>query len=309
MASRSACRACRRALQLRAPAPQQQQTRYLSQTRAVLASQPYIEAQPAREGPAAVPDTSSPPPPTTTASQKLPRKAVSNVVAEQLRQRAGASTETYVAYGATELLFRECAAQAAYRVERDADGEAPKTAKGEDLGVGEGAWYQELNLTPTFATWAQVTFLHMHLLTTRLRQFPPAHAPSWQQHLIDHFSYAAEARMASEHNIVARAVRNKYLKDLFVQWRGVTAAYDEGLVRGDAVLAAALWRNLWKGEELRPRELAMLVAYVRREVARLGRLSDAEIAAGDVGFGDLRSERRVVDEKSTMMDKPFGADE
>jgi hypothetical protein len=97
---------------------------------------------------------------------------------------------------------------------------------------------------PTFNSWAQVTMLHMYCLTARLRCFPAAHAPTWQQHLVDHFFHDAERRMAVAHRIVARSLRTRYLKDLHGQFRGALAAYDEGLCRGDAVLAAALWRNV-----------------------------------------------------------------
>ena len=51
------------------------------------------------------------------------------------------------------------------------------------------------------------------------------------------------------HDMGSSSIRQRYLKDLFVQWRGVILAYDEGLVKGDAVLAAAVWRNLFKARE------------------------------------------------------------
>lgn len=35
------------------------------------------------------------------------------------------------------------------------------------------------------------------------------------------------------------------MKDMLEQYRGSVAAYDEGLVSGDAVLAAAIWRNVF----------------------------------------------------------------
>ncbi|KAK5141201.1 Serine carboxypeptidase 3, partial [Cryomyces antarcticus] len=67
--------------------------------------------------------------------------------------------------------------------------------------------------------------------------------------------------MATYHGMVARGTRNKYLKDLFIQWRGVLAAYDEGLIRGDAVMAAAVWRNVFKGDEnVDAEKLALIVA-------------------------------------------------
>ena len=77
------------------------------------------------------------------------------------------------------------------------------------------------------------------------------------------------------HTISARGIRNKYLKDLFLQWRGIIAAYDEGLVKGDAVLASAVWRNLFKGEEdVDWRNVAMVVGYMRKAVVELERVKD-----------------------------------
>lgn len=53
-----------------------------------------------------------------------------------------AATEPYVAYGATEDLFRECAKAGEYTIPAVKNGEdPPRTAKGEDLGVGVGWWY------------------------------------------------------------------------------------------------------------------------------------------------------------------------
>jgi len=104
----------------------------------------------------------------------------------------------------------------------------------------------------------------------------------------------------------ARGTRNKYLKDLFIQWRGVLAAYDEGLAKGDAVLAAAVWRNLFKAnEEVDIKALAQIVSYMRRLLKGLDYLPDIKIMEGEVGFGSPKSEASVVGLKSAMMDLPF----
>ncbi|KAL6717049.1 Serine carboxypeptidase 3 [Lecanora helva] len=228
-------------------------------------------------------------------------------------------TETYIAYGACEKLIKECARQADYTIPqaREKDVEIPRTKDGEDLGVGTGWWFETLNLTPTFMTWAQITFLHMYLLTVRLRMFPPAHAPTWHQHLLDHFFYTAEERMVTTHNMAARSIRNKYLKDLFVQWRGLLAAYDEGLVRGDAVLATAVWRNVFKAGGLKKgdaggaggnvvdwRGLGDVVSYMRGVLKGLEGIGDEKIATGEVEFGDPGTERKGVLVRSRLMDAP-----
>lgn len=143
----------------------------------------------------------------------------------------------------------------------------------------------------------------MYLLTTRIRCFPPEIAPTWHQHLIDHFSYLAEERMVTLHNIQTRMVRNRYLKDLFIQWRGLQAAYDEGLVSGDSVLAAAVWRNICKAdEEVDLRKVGLVVAYIRSVLHALDGMKDEAITTGDVVFGDPGSEAAIVKVRSKMMD-------
>jgi cytochrome b pre-mRNA-processing protein 3 len=148
--------------------------------------------------------------------------------------------------------------------------------------------------------------LHLYILTTRIRCLPASTAKTWSQHLTDHFFLGAETRMDTLHSIASRSIRSKYLKDLFLQWRGVLVSYDEGLVRGDAVLASAVWRNIFGGrEDVDPVRLAMVVAFLRREVSRVGGEGEA-MAWGR--FGGLKSEEPVVLMKSHFMDKPLPAD-
>lgn len=125
----------------------------------------------------------------------------------------------------------------------------------------------------------------MYLLTVRLRALPSVEAVrTHSQHLFDHFSHNAEHRMAALHGISSRSIRNKYLKDLFIQWRGILAAYDEGLVKGDAVLGAAVWRNIWKasptgsqGEEINWTKVATVVAYMRRVLGELSKADEVDL--------------------------------
>ncbi|KAL9015289.1 MAG: hypothetical protein Q9173_000087 [Seirophora scorigena] len=243
-------------------------------------------------------------PPRQTPTEPKPVPASVKLAAE-IHKRAPAITETYVAYGACEKLIKECARHADYTVPQryEKNGVIPKTAEGQDLGVGRGWWYESLGLTPTFNNWSQVTFLHMYILTVRLRAFPPAAAPSWHQHLLDHFFYAAEDRMVREHNVYSRMIRNKYLKDLFTQWRGILAAYDEGLVKGDAVLAAAVWRNVFNAQEdVDLRGVGVVVCYMRGVMQGLEAVGDEEIGKGDVEFGDPATQRKFVEGRSRMMD-------
>lgn len=57
-------------------------------------------------------------------------------------------TETYVAYGVTEGLVKECAKQADYSIPqaKQRGVEIPKTKDGQDLGIGTGWWYEGMPL-------------------------------------------------------------------------------------------------------------------------------------------------------------------
>ena len=114
--------------------------------------------------------------------------------------------------------------------------------------------------------------------------------------------------MITMHNIATATTRSKYLKDLFDQWRGAIAAYDEGFMRGDMVLAAAIWRNVFKSDaSVKPRDLTIVVSYVRRSLLHLDRLEDRLLAAGDFTFPEPGSEVRNVDAVSWRMSEPSEA--
>lgn len=109
------------------------------------------------------------------------------------------------------------------------------------------------------------------------------------------------------HKITSRGIRNRYLKDLYNQWRGVQGAYDEGLVKGDAVLATAIWRNVFKGDEnVDWRNVALVTSFVRRALKGLDGAKDDTIRRAAVKFrsgpGD---EGPVVDQESRGLNAPW----
>ncbi|KAL3419105.1 hypothetical protein PVAG01_09327 [Phlyctema vagabunda] len=241
----------------------------------------------------------------SSAKSKVPLRLKA---AQEIQKSTGASAETYTSYGSTEILYKECAKQATYSIPqaKDEDAEMPKTEDGEDLGIGEGWWLTEAGLKPTFSTWSQVTMLHMYLLVARFRCFDSYDAQKWQQHLIDHFFYDAENRMTINHGMYARGTRNKYLKDMFIQWRGLLAAYDEGIQKGDAVLAAAVWRNLFKAnEEVDLRTLAQIVSYMRRYLKGFEKTEDNVFMSPGITFLSPAPESRIVETPSPTLGLPF----
>jgi cytochrome b pre-mRNA-processing protein 3 len=142
-----------------------------------------------------------------------------------------------------------------------------------------------------------------HLHTHVSAAGPLPHAPIWIQHLTNHAFYAAEDRLVVWHKINANSLRQKYLKDIFSQWRAVLLSYDEGIMKGDAVLATAIWRNLFAArEDVDFEKLAQIVGYMRRELRRLDMASDDEVADGRWTFsGGPELEQNVVRTQSRSM--------
>ncbi|RWA12122.1 hypothetical protein EKO27_g2963 [Xylaria grammica] len=225
-----------------------------------------------------------------------------DIIRSTLRQ----SSEPYRVVAATKEIYDACSKAAPYKIDPIAvkAGTIPKTPEGEDIGEGKGMWHDEFKLLPTFSTWSQVTMLHMYLIFARLRNLDRDAARAWQAQLVDHFFFDAEERMDLNHGISSRALRGRYLKDLFVQWRGLVAAYDEGVAKGDAVLASAVWRNVFKArEDVNVRDLAATVSWMRLCLKMLDQMPDEALftRAGTALRWPAKNEYAVVDKPTRQL--------
>ncbi|KAI9693559.1 MAG: Protein cbp3, mitochondrial [Bogoriella megaspora] len=259
-----------------------------------------------------VPNSSPEPPPAPTSSDGPSTAAMQEQIRESIPSSSFKSriesglkktsiAQTYAAYGSAEMLYKICAAQADYSIPQalEKDGVVPKSKDGEDLGV-------ELGLTPTFNTWAQVTMLYMYLILVRMRYFPTDQFTNYNQHFVNHFFQDAEDRMAKYHGMVAAGVRQKHLKDLFTQWRGALTAYDEGLIRGDAVLATAVWRNIFKANiEVDVEKVAAVAGYMRRCLRMLDTINNTQIERAKIDFPGLEKDELLVKAESPRLKAPF----
>ncbi|KAA8913855.1 ubiquinol-cytochrome C chaperone-domain-containing protein [Sphaerosporella brunnea] len=251
-------------------------TRFFNTPRPAAGAQP---ADPARPPHPEVPVAPAPPPPL---KQTL---SLADAIALRFRDYLPNATETYVAYDVTRELYLECARQAAY-------------VDGEEFSESAKFWYDVCNRAPTFQSWSQVTILHMWMLMARMRALDKPRVKIWQQHFIDHFFYDAEDKMVKRYDIKRASERSGYMKDLFHQYRGMTAAFDEGLVKSDAILATALWRNIFDAsEDVDIEAMATVTSYVRRALSKLGSVDDDVIMRGHVKFGLPLEERKVVEQK------------
>lgn len=149
-------------------------------------------------------------------------------------------------------------------------------------------WQEECHLPPTFQSWFTIVNLHIWLLTVRLRALPPPHGMNHLQALIDHFFLDVEDRIRavlqpatpdtitpnsplgpyttpSQFYTIANPLPGKkrpkgraperlvsqQMKIFREQWAGMGMSFDASLIRGDADMAAVVWRNILGGRGAR----------------------------------------------------------
>ena len=83
-------------------------------------------------------------------------------------------------------------------------------------------------------------------------------------------------------------------------------AYDEGLIRGDAVLATAIWRNVFNAKEDADAEaVAAVTSYLRRCLRMLDRMDDDQVRSVAVEWPGLDREKALVRAESPQLKAPF----
>jgi cytochrome b pre-mRNA-processing protein 3 len=126
--------------------------------------------------------------------------------------------------------------------------------------------------------------LHAFLYLRRLRREQPA-AAALSQRFFDTM-FADFDRSLREMGTGDLSV-GREIKRMAEAFYGRVAAYERGLAEDDAVLEAAVARNLFGTASATPACLAAMAGYVRREAAQLDRQRPADLLAGHVSFGSL----------------------
>lgn len=141
--------------------------------------------------------------------------------------------------------------------------------------------------------------LHLYLIIVRLRCLDKESWQMWQAQLVNQFFTNAEDIIEDTHAISSRMLRQRHLGDLFQTWRGVMLAYDEGLVKGDAVMASAVWRNIFRAEEdVDMRHVAAVVSWMRLTMRNLDLMLDPALLyhGSSVFKHQPTAELKLVDE-------------
>ncbi|KAJ2878546.1 Ubiquinol cytochrome-c reductase assembly protein Cbp3 [Coemansia aciculifera] len=141
-------------------------------------------------------------------------------------------------------------------------------------------WVDDCQMPETFQTWFSTTSLYVWMAMVRIRADP--NAKHYNQGLVDCFFRDTEQKMRSS-GIKSSRIVNDTLKDLVSSFKGTVMSLDEGFARSDAVLAAAIWRNLVPVDE-NVIQIDLIARYVRQEIQRLDRCAIEDLTAGKFAF-------------------------
>ncbi|KAK2004833.1 ubiquinol-cytochrome C chaperone [Colletotrichum falcatum] len=237
---------------------------------------------------------------TTTRRNQAPPSGFKQAIASSVLAVAPKTVAASLTTSRLEALYKICSSPALYQIpeQERAHDKVRMTADGEEIGHPIGPWLQCLDLQPSFSSWSQTTMLHMYAVIARMRCLDRDASRNLQHQFIDQFFFDCERMMHLNHGMTSSALRQRYLKEIFVQWRGLIAAYDEGVVKDDRVLAAAIWRNLFKSrEDADMRQVAAVVAWLRATLHDLeaAPVEDLIAAPGKAFRRDVREMFNLVD--------------
>ncbi|RKO99819.1 hypothetical protein CXG81DRAFT_27445 [Caulochytrium protostelioides] len=133
----------------------------------------------------------------------------------------------------------------------------------------------------SFNTWFNIATLHFWMLSKRLRMEGDV-GRAFNQELFNVMWLEIEFRLAQ-----AGVYRmEKTLGEIMSMHYGQTLAYDEGLAKGDAILASALYRNLFNGDATPPDATTMvkLLDWIYMELNRLQACTREDMINGKITF-------------------------
>jgi len=146
-----------------------------------------------------------------------------------------------------------------------------------------------LGLDDSFSSMYTLLTLHVWMCLAKLRSSGPD-GKQLSQSLFDNFwdemVIEIRAKGVTELHITKNLVE---LQEIFF---GSALAYDEGIASSDAVIGAALWRNLY-GYEVNAEQVEVAVQYVRQETTTIEKMADEYFMQGYFEFSDVTRMKRL----------------
>ncbi|XP_060925558.1 ubiquinol-cytochrome-c reductase complex assembly factor 1 [Limanda limanda] len=149
-------------------------------------------------------------------------------------------------------------------------------------------FFEKCALPDTLNSWFLVAQLHVWMCLVRMRQ--EGRAGKYMCRYIVH-SMWEDVEQRSKIMGIDAMHRKEALKAMTETFYAAIFGYDEGILSDDSVLAAALWRNLFSRECEDPKQLELMVEYVRKQMQSIDALDGEDLLlTGEVKWRPLVEE-------------------
>ncbi|TRY66805.1 hypothetical protein DNTS_004760 [Danionella cerebrum] len=146
----------------------------------------------------------------------------------------------------------------------------------------------ECSLPDTLNSWFLVAQLHVWMCLVRMRQ--EGREGKYMCRYIVH-SMWEDVEQRSKIMGIDPIQRKQSMKVMTEIFYAALFGYDEGILSDDCVLAAAIWRNIFSRQCEDPRQLEMMVEYVRKQMQFIDSLVGEDLLlTGDVKWRPLLEE-------------------
>ncbi|XP_035768444.1 ubiquinol-cytochrome-c reductase complex assembly factor 1 [Neolamprologus brichardi] len=149
-------------------------------------------------------------------------------------------------------------------------------------------FFDKCTLPDTLNSWFLVAQLHVWMCLVRMRQ--EGREGKYMCRYIVH-SMWEDVEQRSKIMGIDAIHRKEAMKAMTETFYAAIFGYDEGILSDDTVLAAALWRNLFNRQCEDPRQLELMVEYVRKQMQYIDALDgDDLLLTGEVKWRPLVEE-------------------
>ncbi|KAK2915599.1 ubiquinol-cytochrome-c reductase complex assembly factor 1 [Channa argus] len=154
--------------------------------------------------------------------------------------------------------------------------------------VNYDEFFEKCSLPDTLNSWFLVAQLHVWMCLVRMRQ--EGRAGKYMCRYIVHSMWEDVEQRSKIMGIDANH-RKEAMKMMTETFYAAIFGYDEGILSDDSVLAAALWRNLFNRQCEDPRQLELMVEYVRKQMQYIDALDGEDLLlTGEVKWRPLVEE-------------------
>nr|XP_020467873.1 ubiquinol-cytochrome-c reductase complex assembly factor 1 [Monopterus albus] len=149
-------------------------------------------------------------------------------------------------------------------------------------------FFERCSLPDTLNSWFLIAQLHVWMCLVRMRQ--EGRSGKYMCQYIVH-SMWEDVEQRSRMMGIEAFRRKEVMKTMTETFYASIFGYDEGILSDDCVLAAALWRNLFCRQCEDPRQLELMVEYVRKQMQYIDTLDGEDLLlTGEVTWRPLVEE-------------------